>query len=83
MATHVFAGVTSQTTLMSVKVCSVVGGCNGVTQGILYAIDNGADIGQVVNATRGMSTTATRKRVKTRGQERAMAPTQGVLPGQP
>lgn len=39
-----FAGVTSQTTLMSVKVCSVLGGCNGVTQGILYAIDNGADV---------------------------------------
>ena len=39
-----FAGVTSQTTLMSVKVCSVLGGCRGVTQGILYAIDNGADV---------------------------------------
>ena len=39
-----FAGVTSQTTLMSVKVCSVLGGCRGVTQGILYAVDNGADV---------------------------------------
>jgi lantibiotic leader peptide-processing serine protease len=39
-----FAGVTSGTTLMSVKVCSVVGGCNGVIEGILYAIDNGADV---------------------------------------
>lgn len=29
-----------------------------------YAIDNGADIGKVVNATRGMSTTATRRAVK-------------------
>lgn len=40
----IFAGVTSQTTLMSVKVCSALGGCHGVTQGILYAIDNGADV---------------------------------------
>jgi subtilisin family serine protease len=39
-----YAGVTSQTTLMSVKVCSVLGGCRGVTQGILHAIDNGADV---------------------------------------
>jgi subtilisin family serine protease len=39
-----FAGVTSKTTLMSVKVCSVLGGCHGVEQGILYAIDNGADV---------------------------------------
>lgn len=39
-----FAGVTSQTTLMSVKVCSVVGGCHGVYQGILFAIDHGADV---------------------------------------
>lgn len=39
-----FAGVTSKTMLMSVKVCSVVGGCHGVIQGILYAIDNGADV---------------------------------------
>lgn len=39
-----FAGVTSKTTLMSVKVCSVLGGCHGVIQGIMYAIDNGADV---------------------------------------
>lgn len=39
-----FAGVTSQTTLMSVKVCSFAGGCHGVIEGILYAIDNGADV---------------------------------------
>ncbi|HSH46917.1 MAG TPA: S8 family serine peptidase [Longimicrobiales bacterium] len=39
-----YAGVTSKTTLMSVKVCSFLGGCSGVTEGILYAIDNGADV---------------------------------------
>lgn len=39
-----FAGVTSKTTLMSVKVCSFLGGCHGVTEGLLYAIDNGADV---------------------------------------
>ncbi len=39
-----FAGVTSQATLLSVKVCSVVGGCPGVSQGILFAIDAGADV---------------------------------------
>ncbi len=39
-----FAGVTSKTTLMSVKVCSVLGGCHGVLEGILYAVDNGADV---------------------------------------
>ena len=39
-----FAGVTSGTTLMSVKVCSFLGGCSGVIEGILYAIDNGADV---------------------------------------
>lgn len=39
-----FAGVTSQVTLMSVKVCSFLGGCPGVVEGILYAIDNGADV---------------------------------------
>lgn len=41
------AGVTSQTTLMGVKVCSVVSGnCPGsaVFAGLLYAADNGADI---------------------------------------
>lgn len=39
-----FAGVTSKTTLMSVKVCGVISGCPGVIEGILYAIDNGADV---------------------------------------
>ena len=39
-----YAGVTSKTTLMSVKVCSFLGGCHGVAEGILYAIDNGADV---------------------------------------
>jgi len=39
-----FAGVTSRTTLMSVKVCSFLGGCPSVAQGILYAIDQGADV---------------------------------------
>lgn len=39
-----YAGVTSQTTLMSVKVCSFLGGCSGVIEGILHAIDNGADV---------------------------------------
>ncbi|HET6681286.1 MAG TPA: S8 family serine peptidase [Gemmatimonadaceae bacterium] len=43
----VAAGVTSRTTLMGVKVCSVVtGGCAGdaIFAGIEYAVDNGADI---------------------------------------
>ena len=43
----VAAGVTSQTTLMGVKVCSVVtGGCAGsaIFAGIEYAVDNGADV---------------------------------------
>jgi len=39
-----FAGVTSKTTLMSVKVCSFRGGCPGVVEGILFAIDQGADV---------------------------------------
>lgn len=39
-----FAGVTSKTTLMAVKVCSFLGGCHGVIEGLLYAIDNGADV---------------------------------------
>lgn len=41
------AGVTSGVTLMGVKVCSVsLGGCPGValTQGILHAVENGADV---------------------------------------
>jgi subtilisin family serine protease len=43
---YVAAGVTSQTTLMGVKVCSVLGECEDthIVQGILYAIDNGADV---------------------------------------
>ncbi len=48
VATHglVLAGVTSQTTLMAVKVCNVGGGCNGsaVLAGVLYAADHGADV---------------------------------------
>ncbi len=39
-----FAGVTSRTTLMSVKVCSFLDGCHGVYQGVLFAIDHGADV---------------------------------------
>ncbi len=43
---NIFAGVTSQTTLMGVKVCSVYGGCPGsaIFPGILHAADNGADV---------------------------------------
>ncbi len=43
---YVAAGVTTQTTLMAVKVCSVLGECEdtAIVQGILYAVDNGADI---------------------------------------
>lgn len=43
----VAAGVTSGTTLMGVKVCSVAdGGCPGsaIFQGLLHAADNGADV---------------------------------------
>jgi subtilisin family serine protease len=43
----VAAGVTSRTTLMGVKVCSVVYGyCPGdaIVAGILHAVDNGADV---------------------------------------
>jgi subtilisin family serine protease len=42
----VAAGVTTQTTLMGVKVCSVEGWCEdtAVIQGVLYAVDNGADV---------------------------------------
>src|SRR5690606_32708470 len=32
------------TTLMSVKVCGALTACTGVIEGILYAIDNGADV---------------------------------------
>jgi subtilisin family serine protease len=41
------AGVTTQTTLMGVKVCSyALGVCpsSSVLQGVLYAVDNGADV---------------------------------------
>lgn len=38
------AGVTSRTTLMGVKVCSVYGGCTRIFQGIEHAVENGADI---------------------------------------
>ena len=43
---YVAAGVTTQTTLMAVKVCSVLGECedSAVIQGVLYAVDNGADV---------------------------------------
>jgi lantibiotic leader peptide-processing serine protease len=42
----VAAGVTSKTTLMGVKVCSVYGGCPGsaIFSGLAHAIDNGADV---------------------------------------
>lgn len=52
-----------------------------LTEAQKFAIDNGADIGQVVNATRGMSTTAMRRRAPgNRGQEGVKAP--GLRPGQ-
>ena len=40
------AGVTSQVTLMGVKVCSVFGGCPGgaIFGGFMHAINNGADV---------------------------------------
>jgi len=40
------AGVTSKTTLMGVKVCSVYGGCpsSAIFAGLLHAADNGADV---------------------------------------
>lgn len=43
---YICAGVTSRTRLMGVKVCGVSGSCatSSVIQGILYAVDNGADI---------------------------------------
>jgi subtilisin family serine protease len=42
----VCAGVTSQPTLMGVKVCGVTGGCpfSAVISGVLYAADMGADV---------------------------------------
>jgi subtilisin family serine protease len=41
-----FAGVTSQVTLMGVKVCSWQGGCPGaaIFAGIMHAVENGADV---------------------------------------
>jgi len=43
---NVIAGVTTQTTLMGVKVCSVYGSCpfSSVIAGVLHAADNGADV---------------------------------------
>jgi subtilisin family serine protease len=43
---YVAAGVTSQVTLMGVKVCDVEGSCedSAVVQGIIYAVENGADV---------------------------------------
>jgi len=40
------AGVTSQPTLIGVKVCSIFGGCPGsaIFGGIVYAVENGADV---------------------------------------
>lgn len=43
---YVIAGVTTETTLMAVKVCSVSGSCplSSVISGVLYAADEGADV---------------------------------------
>lgn len=43
---NVIAGVTSQTTLIGVKVCDVFGSCSlgAVIAGVLHAADNGADV---------------------------------------
>jgi subtilisin family serine protease len=43
---YVAAGVTTQTTLMGVKVCSVEGVCEfgSIIQGVLWAADHGADV---------------------------------------
>lgn len=52
-----------------------------LTEAQKFAIDNGADISRVVNATRGMSTTATRRATyRTRGAARPPGP---VLAGMP
>ena len=53
------------------------GDIRDLTEAQRYAIDNGADITKVVNATRGMSTTATRRAVRT--HRASPAP---VVPGQ-
>jgi subtilisin family serine protease len=43
---YICAGVTSGTTLMGVKVCDASGSCafDAIVQGILHAVDNGADV---------------------------------------
>jgi subtilisin family serine protease len=43
---YITAGVTTQTTLMGVKVCDVFNRCffSDVIEGFLYAVDNGADV---------------------------------------
>lgn len=52
-----------------------------LTEAQKFAINNGADISRVVNATRGMSTTATRRATyRTRGASQAPGP---VLAGMP
>ena len=40
------AGVTTQTTLIGVKVCNYLGSCkfSAIVEGILHAVDNGADV---------------------------------------
>lgn len=53
-----------------------------ITQAQAFALDNGADIFQVVNATRGMSTTATRRAVRT-SSKLAPASARGVQAGMP
>lgn len=53
-----------------------------ITQAQAFALDNGADIFQVVNATRGMSTTATRRAVR-KSAALASPTTRGVVPGMP
>lgn len=52
-----------------------------LTEAQRFAIDNGADIGQVVNATRGMSTTATSRAVGKRAAR--MATSRAPVPAAP
>jgi hypothetical protein len=57
-----------------------------LTKAQRFAIDNGADISQVVNATRGMSTTATQRVLSRRAARVANRNTGGatqILPGHP
>ena len=54
----------------------------GLDQGQKFALDNGADISQVVNATRGMSPTSLRRRTRTT-RATPMKPAPGVTPGMP